>query len=170
MNKHLDELRALHGAPSERVVNKVLPYMNEQVQEFIRQSPFAVLATSNAAGDCDASPRGGLPGFVRILDEKTLLLPDIKGNRMFQSFENILGNPKAGLLFLLPGNNRCARVNGRVRILQKRELDVLLPHAEVFEADENTILIQALVMEIDEAYIHCPRALQFSALWQTENK
>lgn len=168
MSKHLDELRAIHGEPSERVSSKVLPYMTEQVMDFIKQSPFAVMATANDAGDCDASPRGGLPGFIRVISEKSLLIPDIKGNRLFQSYENILANPKAGLLFFQPGNNRCARANGRVRIIQKEELQHIIQEAEVFEADDNTILIQALVMEIDEAYIHCPRALQFSALWKVE--
>ena len=162
----LDELRAIHGQPSERVTEKVVPYMTEEVMEFIRLSPFAVLSTSNASGDCDASPRGGLPGFVKILDERTLLIPDIKGNRMFQSYENILSNGKAALLFLIPGNDRCARVNGRVRIVQKEELLSLLPEEpEVQYHDDNTILIQGLVLEVDEAYRHCPRAIRFGKLW-----
>jgi PPOX class probable FMN-dependent enzyme len=165
MSDTLENLRILHGQPSERVTAKVLPYMEADVMDFIRQSPFAVLSTANAAGDCDASPRGGLPGFVKILNDRCILLPDIKGNRMFQSYENVLSNGKAALLFMLPGNTRCARVNGRARIIQKAELDSMLQQAEVAESDANTILIQGLLVEVDEAYIHCPRAIQFSNLW-----
>ena len=165
MSDTLESLRKINGQPSERVTEKVLPYMEESVMDFIRQSPFAVLSTANATGDCDAYPRGGLPGFVKVLNETTLLLPDIKGNRMFQSYENVLSNGKAALLFLLPGNTRCARVNGRARIIQKAELDSMLQQAEVAESDDNTILIQGLLVEVDEAYIHCPIAIQFSNLW-----
>jgi len=85
---------------------------------------------------------------------------------MFQSYENVLSNGKAALVFLTPGNTRCARVNGRARIIQKEELDKILLEAEVAEADDNTILIQGLIIELDEAYIHCPRAIQFSGLWK----
>ena len=165
MSENIDSLREIHGLPSERAQTKVLPYMEEKVQDFIKKSPFAVMASANADGDCDASPRGGLPGFIKVLDEKTLLIPDIKGNRLFQSFENIDSNPKVGLLFMIPGENRTARVNGRVKILQKEDLDRFLNGFEVFNADEQTILIQGLLLEVDEAYTHCPRALQFSNLW-----
>lgn len=165
MHKNIQDLRAIHGQPSERAQTKVLPYLDEKVQAFIKRAPFAVMASANANGDCDASPRGGQPGFIKILDEKTLLIPDIKGNRLFQSFENMDSNPKIGLLFMIPGENRTARVNGRVKILQLQELEAYIQTHEVFNEDEQTILIQGLILEVDEAYTHCPRALQFANLW-----
>lgn len=165
MSENIKWLRSIHGQPSERAQNKVLPYLTEAVQKFIQQSPFAVMASSNSNGDCDASPRGGKPGFIKVLDEKTLLIPDIKGNRLFQSYENIDSNPKVGLLFMIPGEQRTARVNGQVEILQNDELKAFLDTHEVFNEDEQTLLIQGLLLKVDEAYSHCPRALQFSNLW-----
>jgi len=138
------------------------------VQDFIRQAPFAVLATASAAGDCDASPRGGTPGFFKVIDEKRLMIPDIAGNKLFQSFENVEGNPKAGLVFLIPGCDWTVRVNGRARVLdpQDERIDGLTP--EVLWQDDNTRVLQALLVEVDEAYAHCPRAFLFSQLWDRD--
>lgn len=162
---YLEKLRAIHGQPSERSQNKLIPTMTAEVMEHIQQSPFAVLSTANAAGQCDASPRGGLPGFVKVLNERTLLIPDIKGNRLFQSFSNIVENPHAALIFFVPGKDRTVRVNGNVKILIENDLKDFLQDFEVHNPDENTELIQALIMEVDEAYSHCPRALKFAELW-----
>jgi predicted pyridoxine 5'-phosphate oxidase superfamily flavin-nucleotide-binding protein len=91
------------GEPHPLIAANVLPGMNAAIQEFIRNAPFAVMATSNKDGDCDASPRGGTPGFVKVLDNKTLLIPDICGNKLFNSSANIETNPKLGLVFIIPG-------------------------------------------------------------------
>jgi len=165
MPKTIEILRKEHGTPSERAQKKVINYLSDSVKEFIQTSPFAVLSTSNANGDCDASPRGGQPGFVKIIDDTTLLVPDIRGNRLFQSLENILSNPKAGLLFFIPGNNKMVRVNGRVQLLEKEEIQVMGINSKVFNPDETSYIIQGLLIKVDEAYSHCPRALSFSDLW-----
>ncbi|MFK7894661.1 MAG: pyridoxamine 5'-phosphate oxidase family protein [Myxococcota bacterium] len=164
----MNEAQKKFGEPIEIVQEKVFPEMDGMVQDFIRQAPFVVLATANAGGDCDASPKGGRPGFVRVVDEKHLVVPDIAGNKLFQSFENLETNPKVGLLFLLPGCDWTVRVNGRVSILEaeKGRLSGVAP--EVFDPDDNTRVLQGLLVEVDEALAHCPRAFTFSKLWDTE--
>ncbi len=161
-NKYQDKL----GYPAERTKGKVKPTMAKWIQEFIRHSPFCVLATSNAHGDCDASPKGGKPGFVKILNDKQLFIPDVAGNKLFHGYGNIESNPKAGLIFFIPGHNSTVRVNGGVRVIDGAELrDVRL---EVHNPDEKAKLVQGLLLDVDEAYSHCPRALKFSNLWDVE--
>ena len=161
-NKYQDKF----GYPAERTKRKVKPTMAKWIQEFIRHSPFCVLATSNAHGDCDASPKGGKPGFVKILNDKQLFIPDVAGNKLFHGYGNIESNPKAGLIFFIPGHNSTVRVNGGVRVIDGAELeDVRL---EVHNPDEKAKLVQGLLLDVDEAYSHCPRALKFSNLWDVE--
>ena len=164
----MTSLRERFGEPVEMVRKKVLPHMDSMVRDFVGQAPFAVLATANAAGDCDASPKGGTPGFFKVLDEKRLVIPDIAGNKLFQSFENVQTNPHAGLLFLIPGCDWTVRVNGRARLLDPQDdlIDGLSP--ETLWADDNTKVLQGLLVEVDEAYAHCPRAFLFSKLWDPE--
>lgn len=166
MSNRIESLREKYGAPSERAQKKVVNYLSDQVQEFIKESPFAVLSTSNSDGDCDASPRGGKPGFIKIINETTLIMSDIRGNRLLQSTENILSNPKAGLLFFIPGNNKMVRVNGKVKLLEAEEIAQMNIKNEVFNPDETAHVIQGLLITIDESYIHCTRALSFSNLWE----
>lgn len=142
--------------------------MNSAIQEFIRNAPFAVIATSNKDGDCDASPRGGKPGFVKVLDEKNLLMPDICGNKLFNSCANIESNPKLGMIFIIPGCQLTVRVNGRVRIIDRDQLLRDGIAAEVFAPDDHSEALQALHIEVDQAFAHCPRALRFSRLWDTD--
>ncbi len=156
-----------HGKPHSTIESKVKTEMDSVVQEFIQSAPFVVLATSNAAGDCDASPKGGKPGFVKVLDEKTLLLPDIAGNKLFQSYENIESNPKAGLIFIIPGCSLTVRANGHVCIVDQDELQQIGVHEELFDPDDNAEILQALRLTVDEVYPHCPRAFRFSRLWDT---
>ncbi|MGI9319075.1 MAG: pyridoxamine 5'-phosphate oxidase family protein [bacterium] len=113
MNR-LERLKRELSAPPERVAKKVVDVMSADIQAFVSKSPFAVVSTSNSDGDCDASPKGGKPGFIKVIDVRSLLLPDICGNRLFQGFTNIQSNPKIGLLFMVPGINKTARINGRV--------------------------------------------------------
>lgn len=153
------------GAPSVGARTKVIDHMSEWVQAFIRQAPFAVLATSNASGHCDASPKGGKPGFVKVLDERHLLIPDVAGNRLFQSYENVSSNPRIGLIFFIPGLNSTARVNGRVEIVDKAMLGAKQIELEIFNPDEEAKILQGLLLTVEEAYGHCPRALTFSELW-----
>ena len=156
------------GEPNEFIKAKVKSSMDPVVQEFIRKAPFAVMATSNSSGDCDASPKGGDPGFIKVLDDKSLLMPDFSGNKLFQSYENIDGNPKAGLIFMIPGCGLTVRVNGRVRVVAAEELRSIRIYAGYFGADEEKDIQQALLMDVEEAYPHCPRAFAFSKLWDTK--
>jgi len=138
------------------------------VRAFIERSPFAVMSSSNANGDCDASPKGGEPGFVKVIDDRTLLIPDIGGNRLFQSYQNFESNPKAGFLFLIPGMDVTVRVNGRVRVVEGEELKSQGVVPQVNNPDGNSGLIQGLLLDIDEAYFHCPRSFQFADLWDAD--
>ena len=136
------------------------------IQEFISKSPFCVLATSNADGDCDASPKGGTPGFVKVLNDKQLFIPDVAGNKLFHGYVNIDSNPKAGLVFFIPGLNQTVRVNGRVKVIERSELaDVKL---EVQNPDQKAEILQGLLLDVDEAYSHCPRSMKFSNLWDVD--
>jgi PPOX class probable FMN-dependent enzyme len=153
------------GAPSERVKAKVRDYLCEATQDFIRSSPFVIIATSNSEGHCDASPKGGTPGFVKVLNEKQLLLPDIAGNRLFQSFENLESNGRAGLVFFIPGCDVTFRVNGRATKVSQQDDALLGIAVETFFEDDNTRVLQGLLVEVEEAYIHCPRAFLFAGIW-----
>ena len=156
------------GEPIELVVKKIFPAMPEMIQEFVRTAPFAVLSTADAQGNCDASPKGGRPGFVKVLDERRLLLPDVAGNKLFQSYGNLETNPKAALLFMIPGCDWTVRVNGRTSIVEKSDGRLAGIAPEVFESDENTKILQGILLEVDEAYAQCPRAFTFSKLWDVE--
>ena len=161
---------AVFGAPDPtgRAVTKVINRMSDFVQEFIRLSPFVVMATSDAEGNCDASPKGGKPGFVKVLDDQHLLLPDVAGNRLFQSYLNMDANPHVGLIFLIPGVNDTVRVNGRVTIVDQEELNRKDVEVSLYEPDERGYHLQGIIIEVEEAYGHCPRALHFSHFWDTE--
>ncbi len=108
----IEALRDLYPAPAERALRKQIAVLDPHCRDFIAASPFVLLATSGADGSCDVSPKGGPPGFVRVLDEHRLALPDAPGNRRLDSFTNVMANPQAGLLFLIPGLGETLRVNG----------------------------------------------------------
>ncbi len=156
------------GTPAGRAATKVIDYMSPNVQEFIRHSPFAIMASSNADGHCDASPKGGKPGFVRVLDDRRLLFPDVAGNKLFQTYQNMDSNPQVGLLFLIPGVNDTVRVNVKVAFVNKEELDRQNVEVALYEIDDNSKHLQGIIIEVEEAYGHCPRALKFSNLWNVE--
>lgn len=164
----IDALRETLGGPHPLAAKKVKDHLDRYQVGFIRHSPFAVMATSNSDGDCDASPRGGRPGFCEVVDTRTLLMPDIGGNRLFQSYENFESNPKAGLVFMITGIEVTLRVNGRVAVIEKEEVTAGGADGAVFDADDNAHLIQGFRMSIDEAYFHCPRSLTFGAVWNPE--
>ena len=165
MNR-LDGIRGSRGGIHPGAAVKVKPHMEPVIQGFIQRAPFVVMASANADGDCDASPKGGNPGFVKILDEHTLLIPDVGGNYLLQGYENFATNAKVGLVFMIPGMDTTARVNGRVRVLEAEEVQSLGVQApEVSNPDKNAVLIQGILVDVDEAYLHCPRAFRFSKLW-----
>jgi uncharacterized protein len=154
--------------PNGRAVLKLRDSMTPYVQDFIRQSPFMIMASSDADGHCDASPKGGQPGFVKVLDERHVLIPDVAGNKLFQSYQNFEANPHVGLLFFIPGVNDTVRVNGRVTIVDKEALAQQNIALSLYNPDDNSRHLQGIIVEVDEAYGHCPRALKFSQLWDVE--
>lgn len=164
----MNQSQEIFGEPFDRAKNKIHPYMVKWIQDFIRNSPFLVMASSDSAGNCDASPKGGKPGFVKVLDDKHLVIPDVAGNKLFQSYENIETNPHVGLVFFIPSENSVVRVNGKVKVLRKGEQEFDTLTLSVFKPDENAKLLQALLFEVIESYSHCPRALGFSKLWDTD--
>jgi PPOX class probable FMN-dependent enzyme len=154
------------GRPAERTKGKVRPAMAPWIQDFIQHSPFCVMATSDADGHCDASPKGGTLGFVKILNEKQIFLPDVAGNKLFHGYTNIESNPRVGLVFFIPGHNHTVRINGRVTVIDGAALDGT--PLEVFDPDDKAEILQGLLLDVEEAYSHCPRALKFSRLWDVE--
>jgi hypothetical protein len=156
-----DTLRTTLGEPSDVVKAKVSDRLNALTRQFIERSPFLCLATSAADGTCDVSPRGDPAGFVKVLDERTLLLPDRPGNRLADSFRNVLENPHVALLFVIPGISDTFRVNGRASIVEDPEL--LAPCAV-----EGKVPKLGLRIEVDEAYTHCPKAFLRAQLWDPD--
>ena len=156
------------GEMSERAKVKVKGEMSEFVQKFIQASPFVVMASSDPDGNCDASPKGGKPGFVKVIDGTRLLLPDVAGNRLFQSYQNMDDNPHVGLLFMIPGVNDTVRVNGTVSIVNKEELDRQKVELELYWTDDNAKHLQGIIINVEESYGHCPRAYNFAKLWDTD--
>jgi PPOX class probable FMN-dependent enzyme len=152
------DLRTLLGEPSALVQSKIADRLNGVTRQFVERSPFLCLATSAADGKCDVSPKGDPAGFVRILDEKTLLLPDRPGNRLADSLRNVLENPHVALLFVIPGVTDTFRVNGRAEIVTDPEL---LEQCAV----EGKVPKLGLRIEIEQAYTHCSKAFLRSNLW-----
>ncbi|MGW7351598.1 MSMEG_1061 family FMN-dependent PPOX-type flavoprotein [Streptomyces sp. NPDC054784] len=153
-----DEVRARLGEPEPMTRAKVRDRVDAHTRRFIAHSPFLTLATADARGRADCSPRGDYPGFVKVLDEHTLALPDRPGNRLADSFRNLAENDGVGLLFFVPGLRETLRVNGRAHPTD--EPDVLARMRT--EAKEPAL---ALVVEVAEVYFHCGRALIRSRLW-----
>ena len=158
----LAQLRSIYAQPAERAVRKQLTHLDVHCQRFIALSPLCVLATGGVgAGLLDASPRGGPPGFVKVLDGAHLLLPDVGGNNRLDSISNLLDNPRVGLLFLVPGVDETLRVNGVARL--RDEPDYINRFA-----GERQLPKLVIEVEVREAYLHCAKALMRSRLWSTE--
>lgn len=155
------------GAMSPRAKEKVKGEMSDFVQQFIAAAPFVVMASADPDGNCDASPKGGKPGFVKVIDNRRLLLPDVAGNRLFQSYRNMDANPHVGLLFMIPGVNDTVRVNGTVSIVNKAELERQKVELSLYWTDDNAKHLQGIIIHVEESYGHCPRAYNFAKLWDT---
>ncbi|MCC7486612.1 MAG: pyridoxamine 5'-phosphate oxidase family protein [Burkholderiales bacterium] len=154
----LAALRALYPAPKPRTLAKQLDRLDKYCRQFIALSPFAVLATSGRDGRLDASPRGGAPGFAAVLDDRTLELPDALGNNRLDSLANIVETGRAGLLFMLPGMDETLRVNGTARLRDEPQILARHPH----ERHPPRVVIE---ISVEEAYLHCAKALMRSRLW-----
>ena len=152
------QLRALYAEPTERARRKQLDALDRHCKAFIALSPFLVLATSDATGHVDATPRGGAPGFVVVPDDRTLLLGDAPGNNRLDALQNLLENPQAGLLFMIPGVDETLRVNGRVT-LSVDPADLALC------SDGRRAPKVVLRMAVQEAFLHCAKAFMRSQLW-----
>jgi hypothetical protein len=151
-------LREHYGTVHPLAVKKVLPRLDAHCRGFIARSPFCVLATSDGAGNVDASPRGDAPGFVQIVDDTTLLLPDRPGNNRVDSYGNIVAHPGVGLLFFVPGINETLRVNGNARVVT--DAGLLAPLAA-----QGKTPAAGLLVAVDEVFFHCGKALMRSHLW-----
>jgi PPOX class probable FMN-dependent enzyme len=156
------ELRALIGSPSEVAVKKQLAALDAHARTFIARSPFLLMATANAAGRCDVSPKGDGPGFVLVLDETHLVVPDRPGNRRLDGMRNLLENPHVGLIFLIPGKDETLRVNGRGSIVRDAEL---LARMEVGGKRPQL----GIGVDVEECFFHCPKAFLRSKLWTPEH-
>jgi len=155
-------LREVIGSPTELVLTKIADRLNALTRQFVERSPFVCVATARPDGGLDVSPRGDPPGFVRILGERTLLLPDRPGNRIADTLTNLLEDPRIALLFLIPGIGDTFRVNGRARIVDDAEL--LAPSAV-----DGKVPRLGLLVSIEEAYTQCSKALIRSDLWNPEH-
>ena len=153
-----DQLRQLYGAASERATLKEMRSLDRHAQQFIALSPFVVLASSNASGQMDASPRGGDPGFVKVIDNQTLLIPDAPGNNRLDTLENILDTGQLGLLFMLPGFDETLRVNGQASLSTDPSERQLCTDARRTPALVIRVRVQAV-------YLHCAKAFMRAQLW-----
>ena len=157
-----DDLYAINGVPHESIVNKHTPYLTPLLEEFIAKSPFFLIATADGAGNCDVSPKGDPTGTVHIIDSRTIAIPDRPGNRRIDGHRNILENPHIGLIFIIPNVDETVRVNGRAFVTSDPELMESM-------AVQNRAPKLAMIVEIDEVYMHCARAFLRSGLWKPES-
>ena len=155
------EVRAHYGAPNPRSLLKQLDGLDGHARHFIALSPFVVIASADAEGRADATPRGDLPGFVAVLDDRTLLVPDRRGNNRVDTMLNVVVNPQVGLLFMVPGVLETLRVNGSARVITDR---ALLAHHAVAGKEASA----GLLIAVRDAYFHCGKALIRSDLWNPE--
>ena len=159
--KDMAELRALVGEPSELARKKQIDHLDRHCREYIAHAPFLLLATSDATGRCDVSPKGDAPGFVHVIDDRHLVIPDRPGNKRFDGISNILENPHVGLIFLVPRYEETLRVNGRATVTRDPEL---LARMDV--GGRRPLL--AIGVEVEEVFMHCAKAFKRSGLWQPE--
>lgn len=156
------ELRELLGYPGEVVARKAVRALDSHCKDYIARSPFLLLATSDRDGSCDVSPRGDAPGFVLVLDEHRLVIPERPGNRRMDSLRNIVSNPHIGLIFLIPGLGETLRVNGRAYVTKDERL------LQQMEANGKTPQL-AIGVVVEECYMHCAKAFMRSNLWKPES-
>jgi uncharacterized protein len=158
-----ERLRELYGEPSERALKKQQSRFDRHCRDFIARSPFLVIASSDPSGRCDASPKGDAPGFVQVVDDRTLLIPDRLGNNRIDTLGNLIACPGIGLIFFVPGVNETLRVNGRAQVTTDPAL--LEPLAVNGKVPRSGILVSA-----DEIYFHCGKALIRSDLWNPQKQ
>ena len=155
------ELRDLLGEPVARSVTKERPRLHQRDREWLAASPFCLIATADVGGRCDVSPKGDPPGFTYIIDDRTIAVPDRPGNRRADGFRNVLANPYAGTIYLVPGRTETLRINGRARLLRDA------PFFDEMVVKGNRPRL-ALVIDIETIFFHCAKALMRSKMWRPE--
>ena len=157
-----ETLRAIVGGePSEVAKKKELPALDVHARAFIAHSPFLLLGTAGADGRCDVSPKGDAPGFVHVIDDQHLVIPDRPGNKRLDGMRNILRNPHVGILFILPGHDFTLRVNGRAAITRDPELLAGL-------ATHGKVPLLGIGVEVEEVFLHCARSFRRAKLWEQD--
>ena len=159
----LELLASIVGTPSALAIKKELKTLDEHLRRFIAHSPFLVMSTHAADGRCDASPRGDAAGFVHVVDDRTLLIPDRPGNRRVDSLRNIVETGRVGLLFLVPGMGETLRVNGRATIIRDEAWLTQL-------SAQGKRPQLAVAVEVEECYLQCAKALIRSHLWGSHDR
>jgi uncharacterized protein len=158
----LAELVDVVGTPIPRVAQKERPVLDPMDVVWISRSPFLMIATSAVDGSCDVSPKGDPAGFVRVLDERTIAVPERPGNRRVDGYRNVLSNPHVGLIFLVPGRNDTLRVNGRARLVRDA------PYFDAMVVKGHRPIL-ALEVDVEEVFYHCAKAFLRSGLWTPES-
>lgn len=158
----VEDLEAVLGRPNERVAAKVIDRLDIHCRRFIARCPFVLLASADAAGNIDVSPKGDPPGFVHVLDDTTLAIPERPGNRRADTFRNLLQNPHVGLIFLIPGKRETLRVSGKALIVRDADLRQGM-------AIDGRVPDLALVVQVREAFFHCAKCMVRSHLWEPAN-
>ena len=152
------DFREIVGHPSELVTRKTIDYIDENCQLFIAQSPFIVISSCDKNGKFDTSPKGDPSGFVKVLDNKTIAIPDRLGNRRADTFMNVLQNPRVGLIFFIPGIKETLRVSGEAQIIKDKKVLELLAHKE-------RLPNLAMIVHVEEVFMHCAKCIIRSKLW-----
>jgi PPOX class probable FMN-dependent enzyme len=155
------ELGELLGTPMPRALTKERVVLHDLDKEWLASSPLCLLATADAAGTCDVSPKGDPPGFVHVVDDTTIAIPDRPGNRRADGFRNILNNPHIGLIFVVPGRGETLRINGRARLIR----DAPFFDEMIVKGHRPSL---AILVEIEQIFFHCAKAFMRSALWRPE--
>ncbi|MBX2829805.1 MAG: pyridoxamine 5'-phosphate oxidase family protein [Rhodospirillales bacterium] len=153
-----DKLRDLYGEPMGLAVAKCLSKLDPHCKHFIELAPFAVISSADAKGDADVSPRGDGPGFIKVIDDNTIVMPDRPGNNRIDTLSNIIENPKVGMLFFVPGVNETLRLNGIAEISTDADLLGLF-------ADTPRAPIAVVKVTVEEVFLHCAKSLMRSKLW-----
>ncbi|GEB32906.1 pyridoxamine 5'-phosphate oxidase family protein [Brevibacillus parabrevis] len=155
------QLREIFGEPSRLVQNKVITQLDDHCRNYIAQSPFLIISTADEKGNCDASPRGDAPGFVHIVDDHHLVIPERPGNKRMDSITNILVNPHIGLIFLIPTLEETLRINGRACIIQDQDILEKM-------AVKGKVPTHGIGVQVEECYAHCAKAFMRSGLWKPD--
>jgi PPOX class probable FMN-dependent enzyme len=153
-----EQLRNLYSSPMELAVKKQKNSLDAHSEKFISLSPFVIISTAGSDGLLDASPRGESAGFIKVLDDRTIAIPDRPGNNRLDSLTNIIENPKIGIIALIPGFKECLRINGSAKIVINNRF------LEQF-AHNGKLPISVIVISIQDVYFHCAKAITRAKLW-----